>query len=85
MPDADRLGFVTYHLGLGRTRVARIFWDRRQIERFFTALNLIPGAVVCDRFHCKAQSVISSDHGHVRPKRVLFTCGTTAMARCRSG
>lgn len=38
-PEGDRLVFVTNHLGLGATTVARIYRDRWQIELFFKALK----------------------------------------------
>lgn len=38
-PEGDRLVFLTNHLGLGATTVARIYKDRWQIELFFKALK----------------------------------------------
>lgn len=38
-PDGDRLVFLTYHLDLGPTTVARIYKDRWQIELLFKALK----------------------------------------------
>ena len=38
-PDGDRLEFVTNHLTLGASTVARIYRDRWQIELFFKALK----------------------------------------------
>jgi IS4 transposase len=37
--DGDRIEFVTNHLTLGASTVARIYRDRRQIELFFKALK----------------------------------------------
>jgi hypothetical protein len=39
LPDGERLTFLTNHLGLGATTVARIYKDRWQIELFFKALK----------------------------------------------
>lgn len=39
LPDGDRLVFLTNHLGLGATTIARIYKDRWQIELFFKALK----------------------------------------------
>ena len=39
LPDGERLVFLTNHLGLGPTTVARIYKDRWQIELFFKALK----------------------------------------------
>jgi hypothetical protein len=38
-PDGDRLEFLTNHLTLGASTVARIYQDRWQIELFFKALK----------------------------------------------
>lgn len=38
-PDGDRLDFVTNHLTLGASTIARIYQDRWQIELFFKALK----------------------------------------------
>lgn len=38
-PEGDRLVFLTNHLGLGATTVARIYKDRWQIELFFKVLK----------------------------------------------
>jgi hypothetical protein len=38
-PDGDRLDFLTNHLTLGASTVARIYQDRWQIELFFKALK----------------------------------------------
>src|SRR5438128_12391366 len=38
-PDGDRLTFLTNHLTLGASTVARIYKDRWQIELFFKALK----------------------------------------------
>jgi uncharacterized protein DUF4372/DDE family transposase len=38
-PDGERLDFVTNHLTLGASTVARIYQDRWQIELFFKALK----------------------------------------------
>ena len=38
-PDGDRLEFLTNHLTLGASTVARIYKDRWQIELFFKALK----------------------------------------------
>ena len=39
LPDGDRLVFLTNHLDLGPTTIARIYKDRWQIELFFKALK----------------------------------------------
>jgi hypothetical protein len=39
LPDGERLVFLTNHLGLGATTIARIYKDRWQIELFFKALK----------------------------------------------
>jgi hypothetical protein len=39
VPDGESLVFLTNHLGLGATTVARIYKDRWQIELFFKALK----------------------------------------------
>ena len=39
LPDGEHLVFLTNHLGLGPTTVARIYKDRWQIELFFKALK----------------------------------------------
>jgi hypothetical protein len=39
LPDGDRLVFLTNHLELGATTIARIYKDRWQIELFFKALK----------------------------------------------
>jgi len=38
-PTGDRLEFLTHHLTLGASTVARIYQDRWQIELFFKALK----------------------------------------------
>jgi IS4 transposase len=38
-PDGDRLDFLTNHLTLGASTIARIYQDRWQIELFFKALK----------------------------------------------
>ena len=39
LPDGERLVFLTNHLGLGATTIARIYKDRWQIELFFKTLK----------------------------------------------
>jgi Transposase DDE domain len=39
LADGERLIFLTNHLGLGPTTIARIYKDRWQIELFFKTLN----------------------------------------------
>jgi hypothetical protein len=39
MPDGERLEFLTNHLTLGASTVARVYQDRWQIELFFKALK----------------------------------------------
>jgi hypothetical protein len=45
-PEGDRLVFLTNHLDLGATTVARIYKDRWQIELFFKAASARHSAVI---------------------------------------